>query len=150
MKDIKPKLIELFKVGSCTPQISAIAKTLGEASSTIHYNVKKLEEDGAIIAYKAMFDYKKINEGYCTYLFVNLQSSDYGNPEKIAREISKEAKVEAVDVCTGDYELMIKLRTKDVDEYYQVVKQMTSKFKFQKTSSITSLKQVKTEFVNLK
>jgi Lrp/AsnC family leucine-responsive transcriptional regulator len=150
MKDLKPKLIELFKVGSCTPQISAIAKSLGEASSTIHYNVKKLEEEGAIIAYKAIFDYKKIDCGYCTYLFVNLHPSDYGNPEKVAKEIAKEEKVESVDVCTGDYEIMIKLRTRDVDEYYKVVKDMTSKFKFQKTSCITSLKQVKTEFVNLK
>ena len=48
MKDIRPKLIELFKTGYCAPQIARIAKKLGEPSTTIHYNVKKLEEEGFV------------------------------------------------------------------------------------------------------
>src|SRR3989338_8172857 len=113
MKDIKPKLINLFKEGNCTPQISVIAKKLKEPGTTIHYNIKKLEEEGAIKVYKAVFDYKKIDEGHCTYIFVNLSHENYGNPEKIAREIAEDHRVESIDVCTGDYELLIKLRTKD-------------------------------------
>lgn len=46
MKDIQPKLIRLFKEGYCTPQIGRIAKEIDEPSSTIHYNIKKLEERG--------------------------------------------------------------------------------------------------------
>ena len=48
MKDIKPKLIDLFKKGYCTPQIARIAKQIKEPSTTIHYNIKKLEKEGAI------------------------------------------------------------------------------------------------------
>jgi Lrp/AsnC family leucine-responsive transcriptional regulator len=149
MKDISPKLIKLFKEGNCTPQISVIAKKLKEPATTIHYNIKKLEREGAIKAYKAVFDYKKINEGHCTYIFVNLSQENYGNPEKIAKEIAKDERVESIDVCTGDYELLIKLRTKDIDEYYELIKSMVSRFGFTKTTSITSLKQIKTEFVEL-
>ena len=149
MKDIRPKLIELFKEGNCTPQISVIAKKLREPSTTIHYNIKKLEAEGAIKSYKAVFDYKKIDEGFCTFVFVNLSGGDYGNPEKIAKEIAKDSRVESVDVCTGDFEILMKLRTKDVDEYYELIKQMVSRFKFTRTTSITSLKQIKTEFVQL-
>jgi len=47
MKDIKPKLIRLFKEGYCTPQIARIAKNIDEPSATIHYNIKKLENEGA-------------------------------------------------------------------------------------------------------
>jgi len=32
MKDIRPRLIELLRKGYCTPQISVLAKKLGEAS----------------------------------------------------------------------------------------------------------------------
>lgn len=63
MKDIKPRLIELFKEGYCTPQIARIAKRLKEPSTTIHYNIKKLEKEGAIKSYKAVFDYKKLMRG---------------------------------------------------------------------------------------
>ncbi len=149
MKDIRPKLIELFKEGNCTPQISVIAKKLKEPATTIHYNIKKLEQEGAIKAYKAVFDYKKIDEGNCNFVFINLSKEEYADPEKVAKEIAKDSRVESIDICTGDYELLIKLRTKDIDEYYEWVKSAIKKFGFVKTTSITSLKQVKTEFVEL-
>jgi Lrp/AsnC family leucine-responsive transcriptional regulator len=149
VKDIQPRLIALFKEGNCTPQISAIAKKLKEPATTIHYNVKQLEEEGAIKAYKAVFDYKKIDEGHCTYVFINLSEENYADPEIVGRELAKDPRVESVDVCTGEHELIVKLRTKDIDEYYQTIKDWVKKFNFRKTTSVTSLKQVKTEFVTL-
>lgn len=149
MKDIKPKIIELFKEGNCTPQISVIAKKLKEPGTTIHYNIKRLEEEGAIKAYKAVFDYKKIEEGHCTYIFINLSEENYGDPEKIAREIAKDTRVESIDIVTGDYEMLIKLRTKDIDEYYSWIKENVKKFGFAKTTSVSSLHQIKSEFITL-
>jgi DNA-binding Lrp family transcriptional regulator len=149
MKDIRPRLIELFKHGYCTPQIGRIAKKLSEPATTIHYNVKKLEEEGAVKSYKAVFNYKKINEGHCTYLLINLIQEKYGNPEEVAREIAKLSQVESVDICTGEYELIVKLRSKDIDEYYAFIKMAVKKYGFAKVISLTSLHQVKTEFVML-
>ncbi|MBM3247120.1 Lrp/AsnC family transcriptional regulator [Candidatus Pacearchaeota archaeon] len=149
MKDIKPKLIELFKEGNCTPQISVIAKKLKEPSTTIHYNIKKLEQEGAIKSYKAVFDYKKIEEGHCTFVFINLARESYADPEKVGAELARDSRVESVDICTGEYELIVKLRTKDIDEYYATIKEWVKKFQFIKTVSMNSLKQIKTEFVKL-
>ncbi|MAG38405.1 hypothetical protein CMI45_03415 [Candidatus Pacearchaeota archaeon] len=150
MKDITSKLINLFKQGYCTPQIARIAKKIKEPSTTIHYNIKKLEREGKIISYKGVFDYKKIEEGHVTFILVNLSDDNYGEPEGVAQELAKDPRVESIDICTGDYELIIKLRTKDIDEYYEWIKNTVHKFKFSKSYSITSLKQVKTEFVELK
>ncbi len=149
MKNIKEKLISLFKEGYCTPQISKVAKKIKEPSTTIHYNIKSLEKEGAIKAYKAVFDYKKINQGHCTFILANLKEDKYGDPEEIAKNISKDTKVESIDIVTGDYELIIKLRTKDIDEYYEWVKHSIKKYGFSKIISQTSLKQVKTEFVEI-
>ena len=147
MKDIRPKLISLFKQGYCTPQIARLAKKLNEPSTTLHYNIKKLESEGAIKSYKAVFDYKKIDEGHCTYILINLSKSQYADPEDVSKELAKDMHVESVDICTGDYELLVKLRTKDIDEYYEWVKAKVKKYQFAKTYSLTSLKQVKSEFV---
>ncbi|MFH1053146.1 MAG: Lrp/AsnC family transcriptional regulator [Candidatus Woesearchaeota archaeon] len=149
MKDITLKLIDLLKSGFCTPQIARVAKKLKEPSTTIHYNIKKLEKEGAIKAYKAVFDYKKIDKGHCTYVLGNLSSDNYAEPEVVAKDIAKHDEVESIDIVTGDYEILMKLRTKDIDEYYQFVKFLIKKYGFVKTYSITSLKQVKTEFVEL-
>ena len=149
MKDIRPRIIELFKEGYCTPLISVIAKKLKEPSTTIHYNIKKLESEGSIKSYKAVFDYKKIGQGYCTYILINVSPEKYGNPEEVIKSLMKDPRVESADVVTGDYELLIKLRTKDIDEYYNFVKDSIKKYGFSKTISMTSLKQLKTEFVEL-
>ncbi len=147
MKNITPRLIELLKQGYCTPKILALANKLREPSTTLHYNIKKLEREGAIKSYKAVFDYKKIGEGFCSYVLINLSPDEYGDPEKVAKELSKHNEVESIDICTGDYELIIKIRAKDQDAFYELVKQILSKKGITKTKSIISLKQVKTEFV---
>lgn len=149
MKNITPKLIELLKRGFCTPQIAGIAKKIKEPSTTIHYNVKKLEKEKAVMTYKAVFDYKKINEGHCTYILVNLIREKYGDPEEVASQIAKDPRVESIDIITGDYEMIIKLRSKDIDEYYAFIKSAIKQYGFSKSISLTSLKQIKTEFVEL-
>ncbi len=149
MKNIGPKLIELFKKNYCSPQIAKIAKKIKEPATTIHYNIKKLEREQAIKTYKAVFDYKKIGEGHCTYILVNLIREKYGEPEEIASQIAKDLRVESVDIITGDYEMIIKLRSKDIDEYYSFIKSAIKQYGFSKCISLTSLKQVKTEFVEL-
>ena len=118
MKDIGPKLIELFKKGYCTPQIARIAKKIKEPSTTIHYNIKKLEKENVIKSYKAVFDYKKIDEGHCTFVLINVSAEKYGNPEEIVKELAKNSRVESIDIVTGDYEIIMKLRSKNIDDYY--------------------------------
>jgi Lrp/AsnC family leucine-responsive transcriptional regulator len=150
MKDIQPKLIRLFKTGYCTPQIGRIARETAEASSTIHYNIKELESQGAILAYKAVFNHAKIGEGFCVFVLIALSSDEYADPERIANSLSRHSEVESVDVLSGDWELIAKIRTKDQEEYYKFLKNVVSKEKgIENTSSMISLKQVKTEFVRL-
>jgi len=150
MKNIKPKLIRLFKEGYCTPQIARIARKINEPSTTIHYNIKKLENEGAIRTYKAVFDYKKIDEGFCAYMLIALSPAEYITPEKMARNLAKHKEVESADLVAGDWELIIKIRTKDQDEYYDFIRDVVSKEEgLQKSKSMISLKQIKTEFVSL-
>ncbi len=149
MKEIRPRLIELFKKGHCTPQIARIAKELHEPSTTIHYNIKKMEEEGEIKAYKAVFDYKKINEGFCTFVLISLSPNEYGNPEKIGKELSKHPEIESVDIITGDWEMVLKVRVKDQDAYYNLVKNVISRKGVEKIKSLLSMRQLKTEFVEV-
>jgi len=151
MKDIKPKLIRLFKEGYCTPQIARIARSIDEPSTTIHYNIKKLESDGAIRTYKAVFDHRKIDEGFSVFILIALSSGEYSDPERIARNLAKHREVESVDIIAGDWELLLKVRTKDQDAYFEFLKTVISKEQgIENTNSIISLKETKSEFVILR
>ncbi len=150
MKNIQSKLVWLLKDDYCTPQISRIAKAIDEPAATIHYNIKKLEDDGSIRAYKAVFDYRKISEGFCVFILIALSSKEYGAPENIAKRLARHKEIESVDILAGEWELLAKVRTKDQDEYYNFLKNVISKEEgIRKTKSIISLKQLKTEFVQL-
>lgn len=149
MKNIKPKLIMLFKEGYCTPQIARIAKAIHEPSATIHYNIKKLEREEAIKAYKAVFNYKKIDEGFCVYVFVKMTSEAGAYPDRIAGELAKLEEVESLDLLAGEWDMILKVRTKDQDEFYNLLKRILAIEGVEKTTSLISLRQLKTEFVLL-
>ena len=149
MKNITLKLIKLFKEGYCTPQIAKIAKKIKEPATTIHYNIKKLEKEGAIKTYKAVFDYEKIDEGFCAYVFVKLTSKAGADPDKILREFARYGEVESADVLAGEWDIILKIRSKNQDEYYEVLKNVLAREGIEKTTSFISLKQFKTEFVSL-
>ena len=149
MKDIQPKITALFKKGYCTPQIAVVAKKIKEPATTIHYNIKQLEKTGAIKAYKAVFDYKKIEEGFCAFVLISLSPDEYGDPEKIGKELAKHSEIESVDITTGDWEIVVKARTRDQDAYYELIKNVISRKGVIKIKTLTSLRQLKTEFVEL-
>jgi len=148
MKDIRPKLIKLFKEGYCTPQIARIARAINEPPATIHYNIKKLEKEGAIKTYKAVFDHGKIEEGFCAFLLIALSPEAYDNPEGIANQLTKHGEVESVDIVTGEWELIAKIRTKNQEEYFKFLKEIMSGRKYvQKTLSMVSLRTAKSESI---
>jgi DNA-binding Lrp family transcriptional regulator len=148
MKDISRKLVGLLRTGYCTPQIAKLAKKLKEPSSTIHYNIKKLESSGEILACKSVLNHKKIDEGFCVFVLINLSPDEYGNPERIARELHSHDEIESIDIITGDWEMLLKVRVKDQDTYYAFVKNVISRKGVIKIKSLISLKEIKTEFIS--
>ena len=148
MKDIRPRLIRLFKEGYCTPQIARIARAIDEPPATIHYNIKKLEKEGAVKTYKAVFDYGKIEEGFCAFLLIALSPDSYNSPEVVANQLTRCSEVESVDVVTGEWELIAKVRTKNQEEYFKFLREvMSEKKSVQKTLSMVSLRTLKSESI---
>ncbi len=67
-----------------------------------------------------------------------------------AENLAKHKEVESIDIVAGDWELIVKIRTRNQDEYFKFLKNVISKEKgIENTNSIISLNQVKTEFVQL-
>jgi Lrp/AsnC family transcriptional regulator, leucine-responsive regulatory protein len=147
MKNISPQIIDLLRAGYCTPQIAQLARKLKEPSTTIHYNIKKLEQTGAIKGYKAVLDHRKIDAGFCAIILVNLSADEYGDPEKISKDLSRHKEIESIDICTGDWELVLKVHVKDQDAYYHFLRNVITRKGIIKTTSLVSFKPIKNEFL---
>ena len=147
MKDIRKRILSLLRTGYCAPQIARIAKKLKEPSTTIHYNIKRLEDDGVIKECKAVLDHPRAGSGFCAFVLVSIASDRYGDPERIANNLAHNEEIESIDICTGDWEMLLKVRTKDMDAYYAFVKQVLSRPGIVKITSLLSMHQVKSEFM---
>jgi len=84
-----------------------------------------------------------IDGGFCALVFLNLSSEVYHNPEKVASTLVKYDVVESVDIVAGEWELILKIRTKDQDEFYNFLKAIRKKYGIVKANSVITLKQVK-------
>jgi len=73
-----------------------------------------------------------------------LSPEAYHNPERIADNLAKYREVESVDVVAGKWGLVLKIRTKGQDKFYDFLKKRVSKENgIVKINSIISLKQIK-------
>jgi DNA-binding Lrp family transcriptional regulator len=103
-----------------------IAEIVGSPITTVFAKIKRMEELGIIREYRAILDAHKLDCGTTAFI---LASVSYGlrNSEKqfsqrdTAKEIAKFPQVQEVHIITGDWDLLIKLKEKDVEEMGKAV-----------------------------
>ncbi|MEM0202377.1 MAG: Lrp/AsnC family transcriptional regulator [Archaeoglobaceae archaeon] len=112
--------IEMLRILEENARISCeeLAETLGVSVETVKESLKKLEENGVILKYKAIVNWEKLQEDY-VYAVINVKvslSREKGYDD-IARRIAKFPEVHAVRLVSGeaDFQVVIKGKTlKDV------------------------------------
>jgi DNA-binding Lrp family transcriptional regulator len=150
MKNIEEKLVKELRTGGCVPAITKLARKTGTPGSTIHFNIRKLEEEGKILAYKAVFNNELVGSGFTGFALVKLSVEAYehkGFTSKVARRIARHPEVESVDVLTGEWELIVKIRARDQKEYLALVQHCIAGKGVVKVNSLISLEQIKSEYI---
>ena len=80
-------------------------------------------------------------------MLINLDRREYKTPEEIGKMLAKYQQVESVDIITGGWELIVKVRTKDIEEYYEFSKKALLIRGIDRTQTLSSLLEIKSEFV---
>lgn len=103
---------------NCRMTAKDIAQTIDSPVTTVFAKIKRMEELGIIKNYKAVLDAQKLNRGTTAFI---LASFSYRFKEgaalsqrKIAQEIAKLPEVQEVHIITGDWDILIKVKEKDV------------------------------------
>ncbi|MCP3682466.1 MAG: Lrp/AsnC family transcriptional regulator [bacterium] len=91
-----------------------IGKKTGLRPSTVHQRIKKLKKDKVIEKFTVKLDSKAIMENFVVFMLV---SSD----KNIEDRIFANKHVKEVFGITGEYDLFMKLKFKDVDEFNKFV-----------------------------
>ena len=112
-KDIK--IIEILKDNSREP-IREIAKKTKIRPSTVHQRIQKLIESNVIEKFTIKLNNKEIGENFIVFMLVKGSTSEY-----IDNKFLNDNHVKEVFGVTGEYDLLIKLKFRDVEEFHDFV-----------------------------
>jgi len=103
---------------NCKLTTKEIARQIDSPVTTVFAKIKRMEELGIIKAYKAVLDAKKLEKGTTAFVLVSFSYRTVGSEasqRQIAKEISKFPEVQEVHIITGDWDILVKIKAKDVD-----------------------------------
>jgi DNA-binding Lrp family transcriptional regulator len=105
------KIIEILKENS-RASIREISKVTGIRPSTVHQRIKKMKQEGVIQGFTVRLDDDKVGEGFCVFMLIS------GTPERYLDEkVVKNRHVKGIYGITGEYDLLIKMKFKDMNEF---------------------------------
>jgi DNA-binding Lrp family transcriptional regulator len=110
----------------CKLTAREIAKKVGSPITTVFAKTKRMEDLGIIKEYRAVLDSCKLHCSATAFVLASV-SYEFKDNEKqlsqrdIATEIAKFPEVQEVHIITGDWDLLIKLKGKDVDTVGKIV-----------------------------
>jgi DNA-binding Lrp family transcriptional regulator len=105
---------------NCKLSCKEIAADLSLPITTVYARIKRMEQLGIVKAYKAVLDGRKLERGATSFILASFAYRPKGQGEilsqrDVARDIASFDEVQEVHIITGDWDILIKTKTKDVD-----------------------------------
>ncbi len=128
MSEISEKDLEILKIlqENCRLRAKEISKKVDTPISTVFAKTKRMESEGIIQAYKAVLDPKKLGRGATAFILVSFEQQMAGqqagpSQRDVAKEIAKLKEVQEIHVISGDWDMLAKVKAKDVDTIGKLV-----------------------------
>lgn len=109
------KIIEILKEDSRLP-IREIAKITKIRPSTIHQRIQKLIENNVIEKFTVKLDNKQVGENFIVFMLVKGSTTEYIDSRFLHNKHVKE-----VFGITGEYDMLIKLKFGNVEEFNEFI-----------------------------
>ena len=118
MDEIDRMILNILQMNNKTP-FHKIAKQLKIGSSTVHYRIQKMVENGVIENFSAIVNPEKI--GYKMTAIVGL-SVDQRKIDKIAKKIASFEEAQVVAETSGDHDLIVQVISKSQEDLWRFIK----------------------------
>jgi len=131
------KIINVLKQDS-RKSIRDIAKLTKLRPSTVHLRMQKLKEEGIIERFTVKLDNKAIGENFIVFLFVVTD-------DDLPKTFFNNSHIKEVFGITGEYDLLLKLKFKDIDEFNHYIINLRKNKNIKKTLTMISTVNIKEE-----
>ena len=96
-----------------------ISREIGVPITTIHNRIKKLESSGIIEKYTVWINWKKLGRGINARLAITVGRD--GDQDEICGKLVHHDSVFGAYQVTGDEDIIVKLKVKDIDELHDFI-----------------------------
>lgn len=104
---------------NCRMTSKGIARKIDSPVTTVFAKIKRMEKLGVIKEYKAVLDAKKLHMGATAFILASfsyrLRGGELLSQREIVGQIARFPEVQEVHIITGDWDILIKVKDKDVD-----------------------------------
>lgn len=102
----------------CKMTAKTIAQKIDSPVTTVFAKIKRMEELDIIRGYKAILDSRKLNKETIAFILASfsyrLEGEGFLSQREIAKQVGKFPEVQEVHIITGDWDILIKVKEKDV------------------------------------
>jgi len=139
------RILDVLSVEGRLP-VTELANRVGLSKSPCQSRLKRLQEDGFIKGFRAELNAQMLGLEHIAFAEVKLKDTTEKALNDFNREVSKIHEVEQCHMIAGQFDYLIKVRTKDIQAYRRVLGEKISTLPHVKsTSTYVSMQAVKEE-----
>lgn len=117
---LDPKDIAILKVIQESSRLTAreMSERMDIPITTVFAKIKRMERLGIIKAYHAVLDAGKLGKGTTAFVFASFEyrkGKKALSQRQVAKEIAHLPEVQEVHIISGDWDILMKVRARDVD-----------------------------------
>ena len=122
--EIDMKILLLLAKNARTGTV-AIARSIGMDARTVKARIKKLENEGVIIGYRAVIDFNKLGYGYYKVLFY---LTDASRTEEMRAYAFSHPNIVFINKTIGGSDFELEMHTKSVEDFYSILNDFRKRF----------------------
>lgn len=115
--DINLKILDILNRDSSTPFVD-IAKRIGVSDATIHIRVRRMMEARIINKFTISVDNDLLGYDHTAFIGINISP---GSADQIASDLLKIEEVLEMHEMHGKFDLLLKIRAKDLNQLREIV-----------------------------
>jgi len=131
-------IIDVLRENSRLP-IRDVAKRAKLRPSTVHQRILKLKEKGVIEKFTLKLNNKAVGEGFIVFMLIKTK------PSAMLDKLVNNKHVKEFFGVTGEYDLLLKLKFRDVEEFNDFVIKFRKEQSIQTTLTMVATANVKEE-----
>ena len=101
--------------------VTAIAERVGLSKTPCQLRIKRLENDGYILGYRALLNPQKLAQAHVAFVEVKLNQTTALALEAFNRAAARIPVIEQCHMIAGGFDYLLKVRTRDIADYRRVL-----------------------------